>query len=202
MRRPSKKKVLRLLAKNQREQKIAWAIRNAWDEVQSQYPGVTWYRRKTTIRELMWEHTIQHLVGFADKDSGWRHLDRDGTVYFTLEDRLMFRFKKADRELFSSNIPTGVALLFHDPEADLFGFRGFQRIEAVYVPNSNNTRVVWAGLVARTSSFVIWKHELRLPASGAQIRTLPQRQRPPVTSLVKPKSITKGKKKGKSTKKP
>ena len=202
MRRPSKKVVLRVLARNRREQKIAWAVRNAWDEVQSQYPGLAWYRRKTTIRELMWEHTIRHLVDFADKDSGWQHFDRDGTVYFTFDNLLMIRFKKADRELFSSNIPTGVALLFHDPDADLFGFRGFQRIEVVYVPNAYSTKVEWAGLVARTGKFVIWKHELRLPASGAQIRTLPQRQRPPVTSLVKPKSITKGKKKGKSTTKP
>jgi hypothetical protein len=53
--------------------------------------------------------------------------------------------------------------LFHEHQADLFGFTGLQRIEAVYIPNQFDTGVIWTGIVARSGHAELWNLELTAP---------------------------------------
>jgi hypothetical protein len=137
----------------------------AWDEIDKKYPDRAWWRRKATHAGLMWEYAIQHLLNNLGDDV--RAVPHNDTMSLIFDDRLLLRPKKADYELKTKNYPTPTALLFHEPEADLFGFTGLQRAEVVYVPNRFETAIEWVGIVARNA----WSFELE--DAPAAVEALP-----------------------------
>lgn len=186
--------VRQVLSKSERNTKIRNAIYSAWSTVCSKYPQRSWFRRKTTVRGLMWEHAVDNLVEAIGGDPGVFVLRHHDTVSFILDDAVLLRVKKADMELKTSNYPTPLAGLFHDHESDLFDHDGLQRVEAAYVLNQFETKLDWVGVVAWAEDRQLWHFELEDAPSVAPVLHLPQPAKRPTAQLVKPKKIDIGKK--------
>jgi hypothetical protein len=121
---------------------------------------------------LVWEDTVKKAVELFDDDVGVTIISHHDTVSFIFDDAVLLRFKKADTTLKSSNVQTALSGLFHEHEADLFGYTGLQRVEACYVLNKFETQIVWSGIVARESDANLWHFELTEPTAPATAEVL------------------------------
>jgi len=193
---PTETVVRKVLGKNGRGLEIQTAILAAWDTVKEKYPDRAWWRRKSTRAALVWEQAVDNLIGSLQDDPGavvQRHYD---TVSFIFDDIVLLRIKKADIELMTSNVQTELASLFHDHEADLFGYRGLQRIEAAYVLNQFETDIMWTGIVAREQKSQLFHFqfdELAAPVEAPMLFPLPKKTSP--ADLATPKRVDDDKKK-------
>ena len=188
MPKPILETVRQALEANDRDLKIRSAINQAWADVQSKIPDIAWFRRASTVRGLMWEYSVDRVMGVVNDDPqlvSVRHYD---TASFIADDQVLFRLKKADTKLFSSNYPTPLAGLFHrHSKADLFGHEGHQRVEIVHTFNRFFTAIDWIGVVAREGKKLIWDFELRRGGEGAEILTFPSAPFSPAgPTVVKP----------------
>jgi hypothetical protein len=112
-------------------------------------------------------------------------------VSFIFDDAVLVRLKKATVSLHTSNYPTPTAELFHDPDVDLFGFSGLQRVEAVYVPNRFDTDIIWTGITAHDGDTELWHFELVPVPAVAPTVALPTRVQPSPADLVQLKNRAK-----------
>lgn len=171
MSNPLKEYVQKVLGEHERGDKIRRALEHANTTVSALAMSAT-FRRKGTRRALFWEFAVDKFIELAQGDPGLHVQEHHDTVSFIFEDAVLVRFKKADMGLHSSNYPTPTAELFHEHHADLFGFTGLQRVEAVYVPNQFDTGIIWTGIVARDGNTELWNLELTAPVS-VPVTTLP-----------------------------
>jgi hypothetical protein len=162
--KPLKEFVQQVLAEHDRGEKMREAIEYADVTVRALAISATW-RRKGTRRALFWEFAVDKFIELTQGDPGLHVQEHHDTVSFIFDDEILVRFKKADMGLHSSNYPTPTAELFHEHHADLFGFTGLQRVEAVYVPNQFDTGIIWTGVVARDGHRELWHLELTAPVS-------------------------------------
>lgn len=181
---PDRDEIQEILARNNRDLKIRDAIGRAWNDVQEKYPDRAWWRRSTTLRAVMWEHSVDRVMGVVGDDAGLAAIQHYDTASFIAEDKILFRLKKADRKLFSSNYPTPLANLFHQHSADLYGHEGFQRVEIVHTFNQFHTALNWIGVVARDNGRVIWDFELRRHGGEGEIIPFPVTPRAPAGETV------------------
>jgi len=171
---PIKFEVQAVLAIGRRGIALRKAILKAWGEVQDEYPQRGWWRRKGTRAAVMWEHTVKNGIEALSDDA--LVLPHNDTVSLVFDDKVLVRAKKADLELKSRNYPTPLAQLFHEPDADLFGYEGLQRVEyeglqrveLVYVLNQFETAIDWVGIVARERDVVLWHFELEEEAVAVE----------------------------------
>ena len=188
--------VREVLRKRDRGARVRRSILAAWDTLKQKYPERARWRRKSTRAHIVWEDAVDNLITALADDPGaviQRHHD---TVSFIFDDRVLLRIKKADIELKSSNVQTDLASLFHDHEADLFGYKGLQRIEAAYVLNQFETDIVWVGAVARDGNLQLFHFqfdELVAPAKGPILFPLPRKTSP--ADLAIPKRSGSGRRK-------
>lgn len=171
MSKPLKEFVQQVLAEHNRGEKMRQALEHANTMVNSLAISAT-FRRKGTRRALFWECAVDKFIELAQGDPGLHVQEHHDTVSFIFDQEILVRFKKADMGLHSSNYPTPTAELFHEHSADLFGFTGLQRVEAVYIPNQFDTGVIWTGIVARDGKRELWNLELTAPIT-TPIATLP-----------------------------
>lgn len=174
---PVQDEIVAIIERDDRDFRCRGAIESAWSTVKARYPDLGWFRRKSTARSLMWEHSVQGVIDALAGDRDVRAVRHYDTVSFIIEDKALVRLKKADGQLATSNFPTPLAGLFHRHERDLFGHEGFQRVELVHVFNPLQTELVWIGIVASDEKKnVLWQHELR--SGGATVVELPTPSRP------------------------
>jgi hypothetical protein len=174
---PDRDIIVPIFERHDRDIRCRNAVEGAWTIVRASYPELGWFRRKSTARSLMWEHSVQGVIAALEADAGIRAVPHFDTVSFILEDKVLLRLKKADSQLVTSNFPTPLAGLFHRHERDLYGHEGFQRVELVHVFNPLQTEITWIGIVARDEKKnVLWEHELRY--GGGAVVELPTRPRP------------------------
>lgn len=185
MPRPLKDSVRRVLSKHDRSTKIRSAIYSAWDTIQATYPQRSWFRRKSTVRGLMWEHAISNVIDVLGNAPGVYVLHHFATVSFIFDDAVLLRVKKADIELKTSNYPTALADLFYEHQKDLFGHVGLQRVEAAYVLNQFETDVDWIGVVAQQEDKQLWNFELEDAPAMARIIPPPPPAKRPTSALAK-----------------
>jgi hypothetical protein len=169
--RPLKEFVQQVLAEHDRGEKMRQAIEHANSTVSALAISAT-FRRKGTRRALFWEFAVDKFIELTQGDPGLHVQEHHDTVSFIFDNEILVRFKKADMGLHSSNYPTPTAELFHEHNADLFGFTGLQRVEAVYVPNQFDTGIIWTGVVAHDGNRALWHLELTAPTVPATA-TLP-----------------------------
>jgi hypothetical protein len=162
--KPLKEFVQQVLAEHDRGVKMRQALEYADATVSSLAMSAT-FRRKGTRRALFWEFAVDKFIELTQGDPGLHVQEHHDTVSFIFDQEILVRFKKADLGLHSSNYPTPTAELFHEHSADLFGFTGLQRVEAVYVPNRFDTGIVWTGVVARHGNRELWNLELTAPVT-------------------------------------
>jgi hypothetical protein len=161
--KPLKEFVQQVLAEHDRGEKIRQALEHANATVSALAASPTW-RRKGTRRAMFWEFAVSKLIELTLDDPGLFVDEHHDTVSFIFDDAVLIRLKKADIGLHSSNYPTQLALMFHEHQADLFGFTGLQRVEAVYIPNRFDTDIIWTGVVAHEGEVKLWHFELTAPA--------------------------------------
>jgi len=175
-----------VLQANDRDMKIRAAIELAFTDVEGKYPDRAWWRRKTTMRAVMWEHSVDRVMQVVGDDPGLEAITHYDTASFKADEKIIFRLKKADRKLFSSNYPTPLANLFHHHPVDLYGHAGFQRVEIVHTFNRFMTKIDWIGVVARDQRKVIWDFELRRGEGGAVLPLPTPPIRPAGETVIKP----------------
>ena len=124
----------------------------------------------------MWEYMVRNAIEAFDDDAGVKPIKHNDTMSFIFDQQVLLRFKKADIELRSRNYPTLLALLFHQHQADIFGYEGLHRVEAAYVLSRFESDLDWVGIVARENHKPLWNFEL--DAGGAAIERLPVRPTP------------------------
>ena len=168
---PNESVVRQVLAQHERDARIRVCIEEAWNSLKSKYDERAKWRRKSTTRALMWENSIGAVVSEFDGDEGVKAIGHHDTMSFIADDTVLFRLKKANSTLFSTNYPTPLAGLFHAHREDLFGHEGHHRVEVVHVFNRFQTALEWIGVVARNKRRVLWQFEL--PERGASVSVLP-----------------------------
>lgn len=169
MGRPDKKIVIHALMQRERERMIRQSVQLGWEETE-EFARNHVVQRVSTLRAIMWDLTSGHLKVCAAKDPGWKVERRDDTYYHHLDQQVTFRFKKADAQLMTSNIPTDTAQLYHDHRADLFGHN--HRVDVVYYPDHLNQQIEWLGVVARDHDTRLWEYEIDLHPGSAPTHRL------------------------------
>lgn len=162
--------VQQVLLENGRAGLIFEAVSRAWNAVSTKYPERSRWQRRSTFRNLVWEEAIRELGSISFSDPGFRVVFHRDTVSFVLEDAVLMRFKHADVSLTTANFPTGEAVDFDDHDVDLYGFKGLQRVNLVYVPNEFETDLLWVGISARSKGSQLWKLELSTAGLAATAR--------------------------------
>lgn len=185
---PNEDLVRSVLGKNDRDRLIRRAVSDAWAGFLARYPERAWWRRKSTRAALVWEHSVENAIRALEGDGGFTPVPHDDTVSFVFDQVVLVRFKKADLELRSSNVPTGRASLFHAHDAELPGLEDLQRVEAAYVLNQFQTKIDWIGIVARDRKKSLWHYELE---SGGTVERLPlpDRQGTAADQVMRPKVV-------------
>lgn len=183
MARPLEEFVQQVLAEHGRGWKLLQALQFGNSAVLSDADS-GWWRRTSTRRHIFWENAVNKLVELLADDPDCQIIEHHDTVSFLFEQVVLVRLKKADLALRTSNFPTPQAQLFHEHRADLFGFNGVQRVEAVYIPNRFDTGIVWAGIVARENDAHLWHFELAEPVV-VPVTTLPAPVQPQTETLVR-----------------
>ena len=158
---PNEYLVRRVFAVNGRDVLCRRAVESAWDSASKEYPHRAWWRRKSTTRGVMWEHTVDNAISALADDPGVRVFNHYDTRSFLFDDEVLVRFKKTNIGLISSNYPTFLSRLFHTHGNDLFGHQGYHRVEVAHVFNRFETGLEWVGVVAREGQNVLWHFELR-----------------------------------------
>jgi len=167
---PIEAEVKRILRINGRGEALRRAFQSAWSDFEHNYPDRAWWRRKSTQAAIIWEYAVKHAIEALGNDVVV--VPHHDTISFIFDDALLVRMKKADVELMSRNYPTALASLFHEPEVDLFGYKGLQRVEVVYVRDQYGMGLDWIGIVARENDRVLWHFELEDDAA-ATVEKLP-----------------------------
>ncbi len=188
---PPKASVQPLLDKH-REPLVA-AVFGAWDDwLASPHVGV--WRCKRSRANFVWEQIIERAHLAFDGASGIRIIDGHETFKFLVEDRVLFRFKKGDETGLTANVPTQLALAFHDHEQDLLGLPEVHRVEVVYQLNRLETEVVDVLIVARDGDAVVWTHSLLDAGEGIVPLPVPapsgQPPSTPARRLVRPRDAS------------
>ncbi len=164
---------------------IVAAVLGAWDDwIASPYLGV--WRCKRSRANFVWEQIIDRAhVAFAEKPSV-QVIDGQETFKFLIEDSVLFRFKKGDDAGVTANIPTQIALAFHDHEQNLFGLPEVYRIEVVYQLNMLETEVVDVIVVARDGDAIAWSYSLLDSGEGVVPLLMPApSEEPPAKPAVR-----------------
>lgn len=183
---PDEDVVRRVLAVKDRDVLCRQAVEDAWKIIKEGYPERAWWRRKSTSRALMWEHSVNNAVAAFESDSGVRVIPHNDTASLLFDDIVFARFKKASIQLHTSNYPTLLALMFHRHDRDLFGHEGHHRVEIAHVLNQFETKLDWIGVVARERERVLWHFELRSGGAAVEPLPLPKRPAPAVDQVLRP----------------
>lgn len=197
---PNEDIVKKILAKHERDAKIFEAISFGFEAAKNNPDSGKW-RRKTTRRHICWEAGVDKLIELLADDPGIQFLPHNDTMSFIFDDKVLVRLKNANITLRTSNFPTNLAELFHVHRADLFGYEGLQRVEAVYVADRFEAQLVWTGIVAREKKKHLWHFEVGPEAiPAAPVLPMPVAPQPPAETLAKLKDQGKGKKRPKKAK--
>mgnify|MGYP000557231117 CR=1 FL=1 len=174
---PIESEVRATLACYGRDYQIRKVIDQAFATVQTKYSdGLGWFRRKSTMRALVWEYAVDGAVEAFESAPGVQILVKDDTRSFVFDDSVLLRIKKADDQFLTSNFPTRQARMFHDHgRVDLFGFEGHQRVEAIYVMNQFETAIRQISIVARQHKNLLWAYDLPVE-EGAVVAPFPTHQ--------------------------
>ncbi len=159
MPKPIETHVRAILAKNGRDLKVHEAIEFGWQS-RTACPGHAIWARKGTRASIVWEGSTLKAKELVMDDKGCRIIPHYDTVSYVYDDTVLLRIKKANVTLKTSNYPTQLHGLFDEHEEDLFGYYGLQRVEAVYVLDRFEMKMLWLGIVAFDQGRYLWHFEL------------------------------------------
>lgn len=157
MRPPAKDKIEQVLKRL--EQELYGIVRGAWqDWVQVSQLKTTKFSR--TRANWVWDRMIYRACEAFSQVLGIRCVERFNSASFIVDNDVLFRFKKGDFRGLSHNVPTQLALAFHDHSIPLFDDIDFARVEVVYVLNQLETQIERVCVVGRDRLTVIWAYDI------------------------------------------
>jgi hypothetical protein len=164
-------------------------IHGAWQDWQSSpYPAV--WRAKRSRANFVWEQMIERAEGAFNDVAEIRILAKNETCQFLVNGTVLFRLKKGDDNGLSSNIPTQLALKFHDHQENLFGLPDVQRVDIVYQLNELETEIRDILVVARDEDSVVWSYSILDRAANVERLPMePPRTGTDTRSLVQPRDV-------------
>ena len=169
---PNESVVREVLARHAWGMHCRGAVEDAWETVKNEYATtLPSFRRKSTRRALVWEHTIQNAVSRFEENPGVLVRPENDTYSFVFDETVKLRFKKANPKLFSSNYPTQLSLQFHTHDSDLFGHKGLHRAEVLHVFDQTESKLDWVGVVGRNGNTILWSFEL--PFDSGVVKPFP-----------------------------
>lgn len=141
-----------------REAPIATVVLDAWDQWWRNPERLTLYRR--TRATLVHNYMMNLARPAFGTDTGIYPVEKQETIFFVAEQKLVFRFKKGDDIGLSSNIETQAALAFNDPQQTLPELPDVGRVDIAYVLNPFETLVNRILVVARDGDRVVWSYPI------------------------------------------
>lgn len=170
------------------EERLANIVLSSWGDWRTSPCAGVW-RTKRGAAVFMWEQMIVRAHEEFDGVAGVHIIEGDETFKFLVDNRVLFRFKKADEAGLSANTPTQMALAFHDHETNLFGLPEVMRVEVVYQLNRLETAVDDILVVCRDGNRVAWTYSVlnRAAGDGQVPIDLPVVPTSPAERLVRPR---------------
>ena len=178
---------------NRHREAIVTAVLGAWGDWQKS-PRIGIWRCKRSRATFVWEQIIDRAHIEFNGSPNVRIINGHETFKFLLEEQVLFRFKKGDEAGLSVNVPTQLALAFHDHDQDLLGLADVQRVEVLYQLNWLETGISDVIVVGRDKHVVVWSYSLLdsaagvvplpIPAPSDGLPTTPARQ------LVRPRGAS------------
>lgn len=154
-------------------------------------------RWQRTRANNLFEYLANHLVIEFESDSGATFHWATETFKLILDNELIIRFKKANRNGVGSNIGTLAELNFCDPQTEIPGWPEVQKVEIDYKLNITGTAISEINVVARNGEKALWSYLVN-PSGGAPILPLPitptQPSTPTVDDMVRPRKQDKDEK--------
>lgn len=170
---------------------IVEAVLGGWKDWRASPQSGIW-RCKRSRANFVWEQIIDRAHIAFDSVARVRIVDGQETFKFLVDDRVLFRFKKGDEAGLSANVPTQIAMAFHDHEQNLFGLPEVHRVDVVYQLNQLETDIADILVVARDGERVAWTYSLLDYGEG--VVPLPPAQPPeptkPAVRLIRPREVT------------
>jgi len=156
------------------------------------------FRFGRTRANILWEFIIKRADEAFANDPGIERKEKHQTVSYIIDETVLFRFKKGDRQGYTCNVPTQRALAFDNhnindiDQRKMFQALLFQdaypsRVEIVYTLNKLSTDIENIFVVARNKGKKLWAYPVA--PSQAVIQEFPAFPTPktPPSSIVVPK---------------
>ncbi|MDQ8953463.1 hypothetical protein RFH42_10880 [Acinetobacter rudis] len=114
---------------------------------------------------FIWDQIIHHAKNEfgleSDREFSIKPYNNNQTYNFMIKQELVFRIKKGKASRQSSNIPTGMALGFHDPNESLPEIGLLPRIEIQYELDKLESSIIDVVAVARDKRTISWTLSLK-----------------------------------------
>ena len=143
------KNEVQLILTSDRETRIKKAHGLAWQDwsTNPDRPKLGRYLRNRAA--LFFTYLTERLLAEFKEDPQARFIFEQETFKLVIEEKLVIRFKKSNRNGVGSNIGTQAELDFCDPQTELPGFPGLQKLEIVYGLNVTQTAIDQITVLAR-----------------------------------------------------
>lgn len=173
----------------EREAKIDRSYTRAVDDWMENPDRPKLSRWQRTRANNIFEYLTNHLVNEFLSDPGAKFIWATETFKLILDGELLIRFKKANKHGVGSNIGTQAELEFRDPQMDLPGLPGLQRVEIDYSLNITGTAISEINVVARNGDKSLWSYPLTGSGGAAvlPLSTPPPPPSPTVDDMVRPR---------------
>lgn len=145
------------------EEKIVRIVNDAWKEDWMSIPQrQRSFWDKTTRANCMFSSIRQRALTEFSEDSKVHPIPHGRTVKFLFGDRVLTRFKKANKLGLGSNINTQSVMEFVHPQIPLLSLPPIYHVEVCYQEDALATRIMSISVTYRHGSKKIWSYELPL----------------------------------------
>lgn len=172
---------------------IVTIMRRAWEDWLESGYALTWEFARARANFISAQMASYAREAFED-EPGIYIVEKDETLKFLADDRVLFRLKKGDEAGLTANIPTQQVLAYHDHDQNMFGMPEVQRVDVVYILNTLETDIHEILVVARDGKHLAWTYSLLDGAEGVAALPLPEASPPdaaPGRRLVRAKVLGK-----------
>ena len=139
----------------------------------------------STGSKMMHDFVVQEAAFALDDMSGVHKIAHDKSVRYLVDDRVLFRFKKGNRDGLGSNIDTKANYDFIDADVDLLSLPGIMKVEVLWYPNRLMTKLDKVEVAARDGKSRLWGYALgEEPDIGMLPTPLPIQPAAPAVPLV------------------
>jgi len=127
-----------------------------------------------TRANIVWEKISTNAINVFSQYENIQVVKIQGSLWYLLNDALMFRFKKGDRGGYTRNYPTQQSLAFHNPQSSLVP--ELERFEIVYVLNKTETDIEDILVVARKNNVIDYMYSILVSTNNVVPLEVPATQ--------------------------